>query len=74
VAERVVLMHVPDTHFTAGRAIDAGIVVPTLVMRMHSGSLLVLYLNAHEKLCDQDSWQETFFDVRFARYDFYAVI
>jgi hypothetical protein len=49
VAERVVLMHVPDTHFTAGRAIDAGVVVPTLVMQVHPGSLLVLYPNAHER-------------------------
>jgi hypothetical protein len=49
VAERVVLMHVPDTHFTAGHAMDAGAVVPTLVMRVHSGSLLVLYPNAHER-------------------------
>jgi hypothetical protein len=49
VAERVVLMHVLDTHFTAGHAIDAGVLVSTLVMRVNSGSLLVLYLNAHER-------------------------
>jgi hypothetical protein len=54
VAERVVLMHVPDTHFTAGHAIDAGVVVPTLVMRMHSGSLLVSLRT--RKTCDQDGW------------------